>query len=147
MYKIKFFLQPFFLILLQGIFFPIIAQELVPNYLFLFGQIEVSSQTTISYTLTAQVTYWEIDIQNQYFPISSEADWEEASVGITGSTTENPSYTGNTAWKGFVFGWETQPYEHTDDIAKGIYKVTNSYNSDYFYIDIRDCKYQQSLTN
>ena len=40
-------------------------------------KIEVSSQTTISYTLSAQGIYWGIDVQNQYFHISKESDLEE----------------------------------------------------------------------
>lgn len=120
-----------------------IAQETVPEYLFLFGQIDVSSETTITHTLTANATIWELYAENEEFPISYETDWEEAYAIITGSTTSNPSYSGDTAWKGFAFGWAELPYENTDSIAHGIYKATNSYNSDYFYIDIRDCNYTQ----
>jgi hypothetical protein len=64
----------------------------VPNFLFLFGQIEVSSQTTITHTLTAQGTYWELDLENEEFPISTDGDLEEADAIITGSTTSEPTY-------------------------------------------------------
>lgn len=117
----------------------------VPNFLFLFGQVDVSSQTTITHTLTAQGTYWEYD--DGELPISTDSELEEANAVITGSTTPEPSYTGSGVWKGFIFPWIIAPYEYTDDIAYGFYKVTNSYNNDYFYIDMRDCKYAGRQTS
>ncbi len=111
-------------------------EELVPNYLFLFGQINVQSTTTITHTLTAIGAYWELD--NGDLPISDNSDLAEASAIITGSTTTEPSFLDPGEWYGFLFPWTPNPYQYTDEIAYGFYKVTNSYNNDYFYIDIRD---------
>ena len=83
-----------------------------------------------------QGAYW-----NGAYGYSTISEWEEAEAAITGSTTNEPSYNGSTAWKGFCFGWASAPYQYTDFIAYGFYRVTNSYNNDYFYIDLRDCKY------
>jgi len=118
----------------------------VPNYLFIFGQVDVSSGTIITHILTAQGTYWEYD--SGELPISTDPELEEAYAVITGSTTTEPSYSGSGAWKGFYFPWLPDPYEYIDDIAYGFYKLTYVYNteempgSSYFYIDIRDCKYK-----
>ena len=108
--------------------------------MFIFGQINVQSSTTITHTLTAIGAYWELDEGG--FPISNNSDLEEASAIITGSTTTEPSFLDPGEWYGFLFPWTPNPYQYTDEIAYGFYKVTNSYSNDYFYIDIRDCKYR-----
>jgi hypothetical protein len=118
---------------------PLNAQEAVSNYLFLFGQVGVPSQTTITHTLTTPASYWEWG--SSYYPLSNDSKLSEASVLITGSTTSEPSESDPGAWKGFLFPWTPIPYHNSDSIAYGFYKVTNSYNNDYFYIDLRDCKY------
>lgn len=132
------FIPLLFFLFVQPSFISLNAQEeeLVPNFLCLFGQIGVSSQTTITHTLTVQGAYWD-----GVYEYSTNSEWEVAEVAIPGSTTEEPSYEGSTAWKGYYFGWGTAPYQYTDFIAYSLYKVTNSYNNDYFYIDLRDCKY------
>lgn len=114
-------------------------EELVPNYLFLFGQVDVQSATTITHTLTALGTYWEYD--EGELPISTDSGLREAFAIISGSTAPNPSFLDSNAWKGFVFKWELHPYLYTDNIAYGFYQITNSYSTIYFYIDLRDCKY------
>lgn len=141
----KFLLLSFIFLFVQSSFLSLNAQGEDPpvlNFLFLFGQIDVQPGFNIAHILTAQGTYWELDLENEEFPISMDGDLEEAVAIINGSTTPEPSYYGSTAWKGFYFPWQPNPYQYTDDIAYGIYKVTNSYNNDYFYIDIRDCKYR-----
>lgn len=92
-----------FFLFIQPSFITLNAQEeeLVPNFLFLFGQLGVSSQTTITHTLTVQGAYWD-----GVYGYSTISEWEEAEAAITGSTTNEPSYNGSTAWKGFCFGWE-----------------------------------------
>jgi hypothetical protein len=115
--------------------------ETVANYIMLFGQIDVPLNTTITHTMTAIDTYWELDNMNQEFPISYNSDWEVGTATMTGSTTSTPSTSGTNPWKGFYFPWLTGAYIYTDNIAYGFYKVTNSYNNYYFYINMRDCKY------
>jgi len=110
----------------------------VDNFLFLFGQIEIPDNTTITHSLTAIGTIWKWDDENKYYPITELSELRSASVSITESTTSEPY---DDTWKGFIFDWEEAGYENTDSIAYGFYKVTNSYNNIYFYIDIRDCAY------
>ncbi len=92
----------------------------------------ISGNVTITHTLTAQGSYWELD--NGELIISPDAEFEEASAQILGSTTDEPSHSGSTAWKGFYFDWKSSTSAYVDYIAYGFYKVTNSYNNDYFYI-------------
>jgi hypothetical protein len=127
-----------FFLFIQPEFITLNAQEeeVVPNFLFLFGQIGVSSQTTITHTLTVQSAYW-----NGAHNYSTAYEWREACATITGSTTNEPSLSCDTDWKGFYFAWGSSTCIPIDNIAYGLYKVTNSYNNDYFYIDLRDCKY------
>jgi hypothetical protein len=115
-------------------------EVMVDVYSFLFGQVNVPSQVVITHTLTALGSYWEFETDE--WPLSENTEWEIAAVSITGSTSSIPSTSGSTAWKGFVFPWRHGGhYEYTDSIAYGIYKVTNSYNNYYFYLDLRDCRY------
>lgn len=137
---LKVFLLNFFF-LLQPFFLPTNAQgEETYNFLFLFGQIDVDSTTNITHTLTVVGSYWELD--NNDYLLSDDSELEIATASITGSTSSVPTIPDDDYWKGFVFPWVGSPYEYTDDIAYGFYKITNSYNNDYFYIDIRDCKYR-----
>jgi len=142
----KFLFVTLFFITTSSYFCSLKAQELAPNFLFLFGQIEVPSNVTITHTLTAQGTYWEYD--GEEYIISSNTEWEEAYASITGSTTTNPSYscTGDD-WPGFYFTWRPPTCLDLDYIAYGFYKVSNSHNNDYFYIDLRDCKYAGGSTS
>lgn len=144
----NFLLLSFLFLFVQSSFLSLNAQEEdppVPNFLFLFGQINVPGEIGIIHTLTALGTYWELDAVNEEFPISMDGDLEEAYANISGSTTPEPSYKGSTAWKGFIFPWSSGgPYIYTDDIAYGIYKVTGFYDY-YFYLDLRDCRYRASF--
>lgn len=135
----------FFFFLLQVILFNVKSftqEEVVDNYLFLFGQINVPSSVAIDYEMQAMGAYWEIDFEDQYFPISYNNDLQTALASLTGSTQPYPYFQGDNAWKGFIFPWISAPYANTDNIGYGFYKVTNSHNGFYFYIDIRDCKYR-----
>jgi len=85
-----------------SIFAPVFAQgEEVNNYLFLFGQIGVSSNTTITYTLTAQGTYWDFDSEEVQFPIYRAT-----------SSTSTPPSPGSFSYIASVPG---DTYEFVDD--------------------------------
>jgi hypothetical protein len=128
------------IILLFSISFVYPQEELVPNYLFLYGQTDVPSNTTITHTLTSiGSVIWELDDND--FPISDNSDLNQSFAVMTGSTTPAPTFTDPGAWRGFIFPWISAPYTYTDNIGYGFYKVTNSYNNFYFYLDVRDEKY------
>jgi hypothetical protein len=128
------------IILLFSFSFIYPQEELVPNYLFLYGQSDVPSNTSITHTLTSiGSAIWELD--NDEFPISDNSELNQSFAVMTGSTTPAPTFTDPGAWRGFIFPWISAPYTYTDNIGYGFYKITNSYNNFYFYLDVRDEKY------
>ena len=82
-----------------------------------------TSSPTVTYTLEAVGTVWANSTISTAFNTAEEV--------VTG----NASYGTHNGWRMF---WEPAPHE---PFAHGFYKLKTNINTNYVYLDFRDCQY------
>jgi len=107
------------------------SQEPIWDKQFMIGVDGVSLEYEVNHTIEPIGTYWEID-DNEDWIISSDPLGESSTI----TTVGNSDFNSLDDWDGWNWFWlnSTPPDK---DWGLGFYKVTNDYNSTYFYIDCR----------
>jgi len=108
------------------------SQEPIESKQFLIGIDNVLSTDVVDHTIEPIGTYWEID-DNDDWIISSDPLGESSTI----TTVGNSNFSKLGTWDGWNFFWLNNTEPPNEDWGLGFYKVTNDYNSEYFYIDCR----------
>jgi hypothetical protein len=95
----------------------------------------ISSGTNQSFAITTTGTYWEYNISNGTFPLSSNSSYSTSTFTVSGVETNL------NKWRGWDLGWLSVPNDSNKQFAQGIYKlkyINGTDTSKYIYIDCRD---------
>jgi len=110
----------------------------------IIGIKNVAPTEVVDHTVKANGTYWELNITTQIWSISSDPLGETSTITTTGSSIFIPPNNLHS-WPGWNFIWFlTLPPNKT--WATGFYKLTNDFNSSYFYVDGRDNRYAENIS-
>ena len=107
-------------------------QEPIGAKQFLVGIDNVLSTDVVDHTIEPIGTYWEL-VDNVDWLVSSDTLGESSTIRTVG----NSDFDRMGEWPGWNFFWVSGVDSPDTHWGLGFYKVTNDYNSEYFYIDCR----------
>ena len=132
----------FFIVVLFLSSFKLFAQEEeIPSKQFMLWITGVGSTEEVTHYIDAPGAVWEYSSGN--FIVSSDQEIYHNSLVTIG----NANFS-SANWPGFNFKWINQPPTTLPSWGLGLYKVSNSKQTDkYFYLDARDAEYASGSYN
>jgi hypothetical protein len=107
---------------------------------FKIGVTGVGDEEPVTHTLTLLGSYWER---------SSSGIWilssDQTLLTKSYTTTGNSDPIDLNSWQGWEYKWLDRDNSTEKRIAAGFYKLSNSINNDYIYLDLRDAVSNNSL--
>ena len=122
----------FVLVIFSSVLFA--QEELIPDKQFMLWCSNIGSSEEVTHYIDAPGAAWEYSSGN-YLISADETIYHSSLI-----TTGNANF--GTDWPGFNFKWTNLPPTDLPSWGLGLYKVTNSKQTDkYFYLDARDAAY------